>query len=102
MAREGLNDPALAGVSITVSEVRASPDLRNATVYCAPLADTNHEAVTAALNRAAGYLRRQLGRHLEMKFTPALTFVHDDSFQAASDLDALLHRPDVARDLKSD
>ena len=99
IARETFRDPALSGVSVTVSEVRPSPDLRNATIYCAPLGDADHEAVIAGLNRAAGFLRHKLGDQIEMKFTPALTFVHDESFQAASDLDALLHRPEVARDL---
>jgi len=102
IAKETFRDPALTGVSVTVSEVRASPDLKQAIVYCAPLGDFDHEDVLAGLNRAAGYLRHKLGEEIEMKFTPALTFVHDESFQAASDLDALLRRPDVARDLDGD
>jgi len=99
LAREAMHDPALEGVSVTVSEVRASPDLKHATVFCAPLGDARHEEVLEGLNRAAGFLRKRLGDEIEMKFTPALRFVHDESFQAASDMEALLKRPEVARDL---
>ncbi|MBA4801194.1 MAG: 30S ribosome-binding factor RbfA [Euryhalocaulis sp.] len=99
LIKEAMHDPALEGVSVTVSEVRVSPDLKHATVFCAPLADQNHEEVLAGLNRAAGFLRHRLGDEIETKFTPSLKFVHDESFQAASDMDALMRRPEVAQDL---
>ena len=47
----------------------------------------------------AGFLRHRLGDEIETKFTPSLKFVHDESFQAASDMDALMRRPEVAQDL---
>ncbi|MEL7028809.1 MAG: 30S ribosome-binding factor RbfA [Pseudomonadota bacterium] len=100
LRRDELRDPAVAGVSVTVSEVRASPDLKNATVYCTPLGGAEQDAVLAGLNRCARYLRGQLAREIDMKFTPALEFRLDTTFDAASDLDAVLRRDDVRRDLE--
>lgn len=99
LAREDLRDPALLDVSITISEVRAAPDLKTARIYAAPLGGENSDAVIAGLNRCARFLRGCLGRELAMKSTPALRFEKDTTFDAASDLQALLSRPDVKRDL---
>jgi len=78
LAREEFRDPALQGVSVTIGEVRCSPDLRNASVYCIPLGDQSAErakAVSEGLNRAAAFLRGRLGKEIEMKFTPQLHFI---------------------------
>ncbi len=103
LMREDLRDPGLSDVSITVSEVRASPDLRSATVFCAPLsqsgAQLSTDAVVAALNRSAPFLRGRLGRQIELKFTPQLHFVADRSFDEAQRVESLLLRDDVRRDL---
>ncbi len=99
LQRETLRDPALAGVSVTISEVRVSPDLKQATAYAAPLGGGQQDEVIAALNRVAPYLRGLLGKKIELKFTPALTFVADETFAEAQKIDRLLARPDVARDL---
>lgn len=108
-AREDLRDPALTGISLTVSEVRASPDLKQATVFCAPLgasisarAAPDHMGVIAALNRAAPHIRHLLAGKIEMKFTPALTFRDDTSFDEARRIDELLAVEKVRRDLNSD
>ncbi|MEL7487338.1 MAG: 30S ribosome-binding factor RbfA [Pseudomonadota bacterium] len=106
--REDWREPALDGVSITVSEVRASPDLKNATVFCAPLgasvSDAPREsgAFITALNRLAPQIRHLLGQKIEMKFTPALSFQNDASFAEASRIDALLASPAVQRDLPAE
>lgn len=99
LQRESLREPALAGVSVTVSEVRASPDLKQATVFCLPLGGERETEVVAALNHAAPRLRGLLGRKVDLKFTPTLKFVVDKSFAEARRIDELLARPDVARDL---
>jgi len=99
LRREEVRDRDLQGVSITVSEVRASPDLKQATVYCTPLGGANKDAVLAGLNRSAKFIRGRLAREIDLKFTPALRFAFDDTFEAASDMDALLRRDDVRRDL---
>lgn len=99
LQRERLREPALDGVSITVSEVRVTPDLKQATAFAAPLGGAHQVEVVDALNRAAPYLRGLLGKKIAMKFTPTLTFRSDDAFAEAQKIDALLARPDVARDL---
>lgn len=100
LQREPLRDPALEGVSVTVSEVRTSPDLKQASVYAAPLGGQAQAETIAALNRIAPYLRSLLGKKIQLKFTPALTFRSDETFEEARKIDELLARPDVARDLK--
>ncbi len=102
LARENLHDADLHGVSLTITEVRASPDLRHAKVYCVPLGGKDTPTVIAAVNRCAAFLRGRLGREITMKFTPKLAFEADTSFDTASHVNALLHRPDVARDLGHD
>ena len=98
---ENLTDPALAGVSVTISEVRVSPDLKHALCFVEPLGGEKAEAVIDALNRAAKFLRGRLGHAIEMKFTPVLKFVHDDSFDAATHINQLLANPRVRRDLQT-
>ena len=102
LAHEELRDPDLVGVSVTVSEVRASPDLKQATVFVAPLGHGDAAKTATALNRCARFLRGRLGREIDLKFTPELTFAADSSFDEAEHIGALLHRPDVAQDLASD
>lgn len=99
IAREHLRDPDLQGVSVTVSEVRASPDLKHAIVFAAPLGGGDADKVIAALNRAKKFLRGKLGKEMEMKSTPALKFVSDTTFDTAKDMQELLNRPEVRRDL---
>ena len=100
--REDFREPALDGVSVTVSEVRVSPDLKNASVFAAPLGGDRQREVIDALNHAAGHIRGLLGRKIDMKFTPSLKFLSDDTFAEAQRIDALLSRPDVARDLNDE
>lgn len=104
LASSSLRDPALQNVSITISEVRTSPDMKHATVFCAPLAGTtgkhSMEDILNALKRSGSFIRGRLGKELEMKFTPRLHFVRDESFETASDMMELLARPEIARDLK--
>ena len=102
LQREDLRDPELAGVSVTVSEVRVSPDLKQATAFAAPLGGAHQPEVIDALNRVAPYLRGLLGKKIAMKFTPNIKFKSDDTFAEAERIDALLSRPDVARDLSDD
>ena len=102
LAREDFRDPVLQGISITISEVRASPDFQHAIVYAAPLGGDNIEAVIAGLNRCAPFLRGRLGKELTMRSTPALKFEIDTTFEAASEMQELLARPEIARDLTGD
>jgi len=102
LQRENLREPALERVSITVSEVRVSPDLKQASVYAAPLGGGRQSEVIEALNKIAPYLRGVLGKKVDLKYTPALKFMSDETFAEAQRIDALLARPEVARDLPED
>jgi ribosome-binding factor A len=99
LARGDLRDPALAGASITVTEVRISPDLRNATVFVMPLGGEKTAETVDALNRAAPFLRRMVGQAVTMKYLPTLGFVADTAFEQSRRIDDLLRSPAVSRDL---
>ncbi|MGJ3231819.1 MAG: 30S ribosome-binding factor RbfA [Oceanicaulis sp.] len=101
--REGhLRDPALNGVPITVSEARVSPDLKNATVFVSAMNMEDPGRVADALNRASGFIQKELGQQIDMKFTPKLRFAADDRFDEALHVDEVLDRPSVKRDLDHD
>lgn len=106
IAKEHFRDPDLQGKSVTISEVRVSPDLRHAIIYAAPLGggrDTDEaEKLIAALNRAKKFLRGRLGSEMEMKSTPALKFVVDTSFETAQEMSELLNNPHIRQDLGKD
>ncbi|MBI1186380.1 MAG: 30S ribosome-binding factor RbfA [Alphaproteobacteria bacterium] len=99
LAREDLRDPDLKGVSVTVGEVRASPDLKHMTAFVAALGEHDPKKIAAALTRVSGFLRSRLARSVDLKFTPELHFVADVSYDEASHIDEVLRRPEVARDL---
>ncbi len=92
-------DPELRDVSITVTEARTTPDLRNVTVFVMPLGGRGREAVVAALNREAPRLRGEVTRAIRLKFAPQLRFAADVTFDAADRVTALLNDPRVARDI---
>jgi len=94
-----LRDPALVGTALTVTEVRVSPDLKNATAYVMPLAGAQAAEVIAGLRRSAPYLRRELAQAVKLRHAPTISFALDTAFEHASRIDALLHRPEVERDL---
>ena len=99
--RGTLRDPSLSGVSMTVTEVKTSPDLRNAVVFVTPLGGGDGDALIAALGRAAPFLRRRVAGTVNLKFAPSLTFRLDESFDYAGRIGALLGDPAVARDLEA-
>jgi ribosome-binding factor A len=93
-------DPVLENASITVTEVRISPDLRNATAFVMPLAGTRATEVVASLERSATFLKGLVAREVQLRNTPNLVFALDDSFDQAARISTLLTRPEVARDLR--
>ena len=99
LREEDFNDEALTGVSVTVTEVRMSPDLRHAVCFVEPLGGEHADVVVKALNRHAKFLRGRLGRMIDMKFTPDLKFLHDESFDEAARIGRLFDDPRVAQDL---
>ena len=107
LREEELADPALQGVSVTVSEVRMSPDLKHAICFVEPLGAGVTEGaaehigeIIAALNRVSRFLRGRLGKSIDMKFTPDLKFIHDESFSSAAYMDRLFLDPRVQQDTR--
>jgi ribosome-binding factor A len=99
LREEEMSDPALAGTSVTISQVRMSPDLKHAMCFVEPLGGVHSAEVVAGLNRSAKFLRGRLGHSIEMKFTPDLKFLHDESFDEATRMARLFDDPRVRRDL---
>jgi ribosome-binding factor A len=101
LSRGEIRDPDLDGVSVTITQVKPSPDMRHALVFCEPLGGRNAAPVVGALNRHRGFLRGLLGRTITLKFTPELRFVEDTSFAEAEKIETLLKSARVQRDLNS-
>lgn len=99
LARGLLRDPALVAHVLTVTEVRASPDLKRATVFITSLGGKTDPNILSALGRAAAFLQKEVSRRIKLKFTPRLSFSFDNRFEYASRIDVLLRQPRVARDL---
>ena len=94
LQRSHFRDPDLQSVNVSVLEVRVSPDLKNATAYILPLAADakGTEKTVAALNRAAGFLRSEMAKVVELRTTPSLKFEADTSLDYAQHIDGLLKR----------
>ncbi|GAB4229206.1 MAG: 30S ribosome-binding factor RbfA [Methyloligellaceae bacterium] len=99
LTRGDISDQDLAGEIVTVTEVEASADLRNARVYVIPLGGAKQEQVVAALRRHTRFLRGELARKVTLKYMPALSFELDKRFDASTRIEALLRSGTVARDL---
>ncbi|NKB45503.1 MAG: 30S ribosome-binding factor RbfA [Alphaproteobacteria bacterium] len=100
--RETFQDPDLFDVTLTVTQVDSSPDLKHATVYVMRLGGGDMVPVLAGLGRVKSFLRRQLAKRVRLRQVPDLHFASDTTFDEAEHIDTLLHRPDVARDLASE
>jgi ribosome-binding factor A len=98
-ARGEIVDEALNRYSLTVSEVRMTPDLKLATVFVLPLGGEGAEEAISHLDKHKRFLRGDLARRVSLKFMPELRFKIDTSFAASKRIDELLARPEVARDL---
>jgi ribosome-binding factor A len=99
LERGEIRDPELVGLVVTVTEARASADLKSATVYVMPLGGVGGDIVLGALRRAAPFLRGRIARELELRYAPELRFALDESFAEADRIETLLRSPEVARDL---
>jgi len=97
--REQFRDPDLADARITVTEVRISPDLKNATAFVARLGRTDINALLPALKRVAPWLRTQIAKEMKLRIAPQVSFQPDTTLDYAMHVDALMRQPEVARDL---
>ncbi|WP_271077242.1 30S ribosome-binding factor RbfA [Aurantiacibacter sp. MUD61] len=99
LARGEAHDETLRAHNISVTEVRMSPDLRNAKVYVKPLLGEDEDVVIKALRTNTAFFQREVAQRLGLKFAPKLQFRADESFDEASRIDQLLDDPKVRRDL---
>ncbi len=99
LARGDVRDPDLADARVTVTEVRASPDLRHMTVFVSRLGQTADKALLRLLKDNQPELRRLVARSVRLKFAPELHFQADTALEHAMHIDALMRQPAVARDL---
>jgi len=102
LLRGDIHDDVLTRATITIPEVRCSPDLKNATVYVMPLGGKDVDAVIAALNRHAKFIRASVARTVDLKYAPDLRYKADQSFDEAQRIDQILASPQVQRDLTGD
>ncbi len=98
--RNDVGDPALDGLSITVSEVRISPDLRHATAYVAPLGGMDAERMIELLSKSAPQIRRAVTSRVNLRYSPHIRFKRDESFDYAMKINELMNNPKVAKDIR--
>ena len=102
LMRGDVHDETLASHSVSVTEVRMSPDLRHATVFVKPLLGGDEAEVLGALRRNVRYLRGEVSKRVNTKYAAMLKFLPDESFDEGSHIDQLLRSPKVAADLQGD
>lgn len=100
LTRQEVHDDTLSAHSVSVTEVRMSPDLRQASAFVKPLLGADEEAVLKALRTNTAFLQREVAKRLGLKFAPRLRFRADDTFEEADRIERLLRDPKVARDLE--
>jgi len=101
LVRGEVRDDVLASHSVSVTEVRMSPDLRHATVFVKPLLGADEAEVLKALRTNTAYLQRSVASRVNTKYAAKLKFLADESFDEGSHIDRLLRAPKVAQDLKA-
>jgi ribosome-binding factor A len=99
LMRGDVHDGVLASHSVSITEVRMSPDLRHATVFVKPLLGADEAEVLAALKRNTRYLKGEVAHRVNTKYAADLKFLVDESFDTGSEIDRLLRSPAIARDL---
>ena len=102
LARGEAHDDVLTAHSVSVTEVRMTPDLRNASAYVKPLLGEDEGEVLKALRTNTAFFQREVAKRLGLKFAPRLQFKPDESFDEAERIERLLSDPKVARDLGTD
>lgn len=102
LTRQEVHDEVLTAHSVSVTEVRMSPDLRHAHVYVKPLLGAEEDLVIKALRTNTAFFQREVAQRLKLRFAAKIKFLSDESFDEASRIDALLSDPRVRRDLAQD
>ncbi len=102
LARGEAHDDVLSATTVSVTEVRMTPDLRNAAAYVKPLLGQDEAVVVKALRTNTAFFQSEVAKRLGLKFAPKLQFKPDESFDEAERIERLLRDPKVARDLGED
>ncbi|TCM17926.1 ribosome-binding factor A [Novosphingobium sp. PhB165] len=99
LSRQQVHDQTLSGHLVSVTEVRMTPDLRQATVFVKPLLGVDEEEVLKALRTNTAFFQREVAQRLKLRSAAKIRFRQDETFEEASRIDALLSDPRVKRDL---
>jgi len=102
LTRGDVHDDVLTSTTISITEVRMSPDLRHAIVFVKPLLGRDEEVVLKALRTNTAFFQREVAARVRTKYAAKLKFLADDSFDTGSHIDRLLSAPKVAQDLARD
>ena len=102
LMRGEVHDELLTATSVSVTEVRMSPDLHHAMVFVKPLLGADEAAVLQALRENTAFFQKEVAKRVKMKYAAKLKFVADESFDEAAHIENLLSDPKVAQDLESD
>ena len=97
-----LKDPRVQDTMISITHVETTPDLRYAKVYVSFLQEDRAEGALMGLKSAGGYLRRELGRSLQLRYTPELVWALDDSITYGAKMLKLINSLEVEKDGESD
>ena len=102
LARGDVHDETLTKHSISITEVRMSPDLRHATAFVKTLGTSDEAVILKALRTNTAYFQSEVARRVNARFAAKLKFVADESFDEGTHIDQLLRNPHIARDLGDD
>ena len=92
-----LKDPRVTATMISITHVETTPDLRWCKVYVSFLDEDKAKEALKGLKSAGGYLRRELGSALKLRYTPELQFVADDSIQQGAHILEMLRNPEIVK-----
>lgn len=99
LMRQVVHDEVLSAHTVSVTEVRMSPDLQHASVFVKALLGEDEEIVLKALRTNTAFFQREVAQRLRLKFAPKVKFLADESFDTASRIKSILADPKVKRDL---
>lgn len=99
LLRGDVHDDVLAAHSVSVTEVRMSPDLKHATVFVRPLLARDEAEVLKALRTNTAYFQSEVAHRMSLKYAARIKFLADESYDEGARIDALLRSPEIARDL---
>ena len=102
LMRGEVHDAVLTSHSVSVTEVRMSPDLRHATVFVKPLLGANEADVLKALRTNTAFFQKEVAKRVKMKYAAKLKFLSDESFDTAQHIESLLNNPKVSQDLSKE